>query len=176
VNEIAQAALDKVRGLSQALHPSILEELGLDSAIESYLSNVERQLGVRVIYQRSGAPLTIDPAISIQVYRVLQEALTNVSRHSGAGEAVVQLSASDDWLELIVEDHGGGIEQTAALRRESRPTGAPRPTTGLAGMRERASLVGGTLAIEGPTNGGTRIHLRVPMRPTTIDERPTTND
>ena len=76
VNEIAQTALDKVRSLSQALHPSILDELGLESAIESYVAIVERQLGLRVVYERSGPPLAIDPATSIQVYRVLQEALT----------------------------------------------------------------------------------------------------
>jgi signal transduction histidine kinase len=190
INEIAQSALDSVRTLSQALHPSILDELGLESAIESYLAGVERQIGVKVTYTRSGLPQPIDPNVSIQVYRVLQEALTNVARHAGSGAATVRLHGTDAWLELIVEDHGRGLRPTAAAPETTGPPrgsdttgplrgspttgplrGSPttgplrgsRPTTGLAGMRERAALAGGTLDIETPSGGGTRIRLRVPV-------------
>jgi signal transduction histidine kinase len=176
INEIAQSALDNVRSLSQALHPSILDELGLESAIESYLATVGRQTGLTVSYERRGTLLAIDPAISIHVYRVLQEALTNVARHSGAREATVRLTCDGQWLELVVEDAGRGIspESAGPLRgsglagplRGSRPTSerlrGSRPTTGLTGMRERAALVGGTLEIESPPTGGTRVRLRVP--------------
>ena len=178
INEIAQSALDHVRALSQTLHPSILEELGLESAIESYLAGVERQLGVTVTYTRTGTLPAIDPAVSIQVYRVLQEALTNVSRHAGTGAATVELNSSGDWVELIVEDRGRGIASTddrmgatGPLRgarpvQEDRTTSPlPRsgPTTGITGMRERAALVDGTLDIETPPGGGTRVRLRVPI-------------
>jgi signal transduction histidine kinase len=153
--------------LSQALHPSILEELGLDSAVESYLSNVERQLGLHVTYERTGPPLVIPPAVSIQVYRVLQEALTNVARHSGASEALVHLTSAPGWLELVVEDQGRGLDHDeAALVRDTRPTRESRPTTGLTGMRERAALVGGTLDVDSSVSGGTRVRLRVPIGPT----------
>ena len=155
INLIAQEALDKVRGLSQALHPSILEELGLDSAIDSFLSNVERQLGLQVTYQRSGPRLTLDPAVSIQVYRVLQEALTNVARHAQTTQATVGLTTTDSMLELTVTDHGMGI---------TAPTPG-RVTTGVISMRERAALAGGTLDIASPgdQNSGTRVTLRVPI-------------
>jgi signal transduction histidine kinase len=165
VNEIAQSALDNVRGLSQSLHPSVLDELGLESAIDTYLAGVERQLGLKVTYERVGAPLAIDPSISIQVYRVLQEALTNVARHAGAGEATVRLTSADDTLELVVEDNGRGMAPAGAARAmpASSVRREARPTTGMASMRERAALVGGTLEVESPATGGTRVRLRVPI-------------
>ncbi len=91
IGEVAQGALDSVRGLSQSLHPSILEELGLESTIEWYLSTFERQSGVSVSYERAGDPVHVDAQKAIHVYRVLQEALANVARHSGARQASVRL-------------------------------------------------------------------------------------
>ena len=169
INEIAQSALDNVRSLSQALHPSILDELGLESAIESYLATVERQIGLSVRYERSATPSAIEPSISIHVYRVLQEALTNVARHSGARDASVRLTFAAGHLELIVEDAGRGLRQDSA----GADSGAgSRPTTGLTGMRERAALVGGTLTMENPVTGGTLVRLRVPLS-TSNAQRPT---
>ncbi len=91
IGEIAQAALDNVRGLAQTLHPSILEELGLESTIDWYLSTVEKQFGIQVAYERAGAPAAIDATTGIHIYRVLQESLSNVARHSGAKSARVRL-------------------------------------------------------------------------------------
>jgi len=174
INEIAQTALDHVRALSQTLHPSILEELGLESAIESYLAGVERQIGVRVTYTRTGDLPPLDPSVSIQVYRVLQEALTNVARHSGTDAATVRLHSSGDWLELIVDDAGRGIQAPVA-DAPTEPRRGLRPTTGITGMRERAALVDGTLDVEAPSTGGTRIRLRVPI-PITNCQSPIAND
>src|SRR5688572_21879973 len=95
IGEVAQGALDSVRGLSQSLHPSILEELGLESTIEWYLSTFERQSDVQVTYERIGDPVRVDEQTAIHVYRVLQEALANVSRHSGARQATVTLRARE---------------------------------------------------------------------------------
>ena len=91
IGEIAQAALDNVRGLAQTLHPSILEELGLESTIDWYLSTVEKQFGIQVAYERAGTPAAIDATTGIHIYRVLQESLSNVARHSGAKSARVRL-------------------------------------------------------------------------------------
>ena len=100
IGEVAQTALDNVRGLSQTLHPSILEELGLDSTIDWYLSTVEKQLGIHVALRDAAARRgrSMRPA-AIHVYRVLQEALSNVARHSGTDRAVVRLRlrAGYDW-------------------------------------------------------------------------------
>ncbi len=152
IGEIAQTTLDNVRGLSQSLHPSILEEAGLEHTIEWYLSTLERQLGVTVSYERSGTPAPVDSAVAIHVYRVLQEALNNIARHSGSPQAWVRLRFEPDVLQLEVEDHGKGFVGAS-----------PRRGLGLVAMRERAELVGGTLEFGRPNEGGTIVRLRVPM-------------
>src|SRR5206468_4338004 len=126
----AQATLDNVRGLSQTLHPAALEQAGLEATIDWYVSTVRRQTGLAVAYERRGGIRPVDSAIGIHVYRVLQEALSNVTRHSGADRAWVRLRLGDDALELTIEDHGGGI-----------PADSKRAGLGIVGMRERAALV-----------------------------------
>jgi signal transduction histidine kinase len=153
VSEIAQSALENVRGLSQTLHPSILEELGLESTIDWYLSTIRKQFDIEVFYQRDGDTVVIDDRTGIHVYRVLQEALANVVRHAGAKDASVRLRSADNTLELEVEDHGKGL-----------PRDLSRPGLGLIAMRERAELMGGTLECLRPQQGGTLIRLRVPLR------------
>lgn len=152
VQEIAQSTLEKVRELSQALHPSMLEEAGLETTIEWYLSTVERQLGLSVSYERTGPAMKIDGTIAIHVYRVLQEALTNVARHSGTRQAAVRLRSSARLLELEVEDHGRGI-----------PAAPDAQGLGIVTMRERAELVGGSIEFSRPPAGGTLVRLRVPL-------------
>jgi signal transduction histidine kinase len=144
--------LTNVRSLSQTLHPSILEELGLDSTVDWYLGTVEKQLGLVVSYQRSGTSVPVDGTIGIHVYRVLQEALSNVSRHSGADRVWVRLNYSAAALELEVEDHGAGLAARTGRRG-----------LGLVAMRERAELVGGTIEFARPPEGGTIVRLRVPL-------------
>jgi signal transduction histidine kinase len=163
IREIAQTALDNVRGLSQTLHPSILEEAGLEGTIEWYLPTVERQTGLAVSYERSGPSREIPNAIAIHVYRVLQEALNNVSRHSGSTRAWVRLRTSAEHLELDVEDHGVGL---AASNGQALASGEKerRRGLGLVAMRERAAIVGGTLEVRNVTGGGTLVRLTVPLQ------------
>jgi len=155
IGEVAQTALDSVRGLSQTLHPSILEELGLASTVDWYLSTIERQLGIRVAYEKPDQAQPVDPGVAIHVYRVLQEALSNVARHAGTGEAIVRLAFLKQELRLEVEDHGSGLAARAGPRG-----------LGLVAMRERAELVGGTLTLSRPPAGGTRVTLTVPLKET----------
>src|SRR4029077_17503709 len=104
VQEIAQTTLNNIRTLSQALHPVLLEEAGLESTLDWYIPTVERQAGLALHYDKSGPPFPVETAAGVHIYRVLQEALNNVSRHSGAREAWVRLKFSPDSLELEVED------------------------------------------------------------------------
>jgi len=152
IGEIAQTTLDNVRGLSQTLHPSLLEEAGLERTVDWYLSTIERQLGLTVKYERPTSAITVDSEIGIQVYRVLQESLSNIAKHSGVREAIVRLGASGGMLQLDVEDHGKGISQSPGRRG-----------LGIVGMRERAALVGGTIEFLRPAEGGTLVRLCVPM-------------
>jgi len=151
VNEIAQTALENVRGLSQTLHPSILEDAGLDDTIDWFVPHAERQLGIRIAYQRNGSAVSMDNSAAVHVYRVLQEALNNVARHSGAPEAWVRLRANTYGLSLEVEDHGKGLD--AATERRG---------LGIITMRERAELVGGDIEFMRPAAGGTLVRLTVP--------------
>jgi len=152
IGEIAQTTLDNVRGLSQTLHPSILEEAGLERTVDWYLSTIERQLGLAVRYERPATPVAVDSEIGIQVYRVLQESLSNIAKHAGVKQAVVRLGVSNDMLQLEVEDHGSGISASPSRRG-----------LGIIGMRERAALVGGTIEFLRPAGGGTLVRLCVPM-------------
>jgi signal transduction histidine kinase len=150
VREIAQTTLDNIRSLSQALHPVLLEEAGLESTLDWYIPTVERQTGLRLHYEKSGTAFPLDVSASVHVYRVLQEALNNVSRHAGAKEAWVRLKFLPDRLELEVEDRGKGI----VAERNGRGIG-------LVAMRERAEIIGGTLELLQPGAGGTVVHLRI---------------
>jgi signal transduction histidine kinase len=151
VREIAQTTLNNIRSLSQALHPVLLDEEGLESALDWYIPTVERQRGLAVKYEKNGSAFPVDSNAGVQIYRVLQEALNNVSRHSGAKEAWVRLKFLRDALLLEVEDHGKGL---TAQRNQ--------PGIGLVGMRERAELIGGKLELLQPNGGGTLVRLTVP--------------
>lgn len=152
VSEIAQSTLEKVRSLSQALHPVMLDEAGLESTIDWYIPVLERQTGIAISYAKSGTPFPVDGSVGIHIYRILQEALNNLARHSGASEAWVRLRFSAQALELEVEDHGVGFVERST-----------RTGIGLVAMRERTELLGGTIVFLKPAEGGTLVRLKVPM-------------
>jgi len=151
VQEIAQSTLDNIRTLSQALHPVLLEEAGLESTLDWYIPTVGRQTGLALHYEKTGQPFPVETSAGVHIYRVLQEALNNVSRHSGTSDAWVRLRFSSDSLELEVEDHGKGFVAEESQRG-----------IGLVAMRERAELIGGTLAISPRSQGGTKVRLQIP--------------
>jgi signal transduction histidine kinase len=151
VQQIAQSTLNNIRTLSQALHPVLLEEAGLESTLDWYIPNVGRQAGIELHYEKSGKQFPLEMSAGVHIYRVLQEALNNVSRHSGAREAWIRLRYLPDALELEVEDHGTGFVAEKMQRG-----------IGLVAMRERAELIGGTLAITPRPQGGTHLRLQIP--------------
>ena len=151
VQGIAQSTLNKIRTLSQALHPVLLEEAGLESTLDWYIPTVEHQAGLTLHYEKTGKPFPVETGAGVHVYRVLQEALNNVSRHSGAREAWIRLKFSANSLELEVEDHGTGFVAEKMQRG-----------IGLVAMRERAELIGGVLAVSPRAPGGTLVRLEVP--------------
>jgi len=151
VQEIAQSTLNNIRTLSQALHPVLLEEAGLESTLDWYIPTVGRQTGIALHYEKIGQSFPVETSAGVHIYRVLQEALNNVSRHSGAGDAWIRLRFSPDSLELEVEDHGKGFVSEKLQRG-----------IGLVAMRERAELIGGTLAVSPRPQGGTKVRLRIP--------------
>ncbi len=151
VQQIAQDTLDRVRSLSQALHPVMLDEVGLEATLDWHIPIVERQTGIAICYEKLGAPFAVDRSAGVQLYRILQEALNNVARHSGAKQAWVRLRFLTATLELEVEDHGAGFS--------GRPA---KQGIGLVAMRERSELMGGGIVFSTPAAGGTLLHLTVP--------------
>jgi signal transduction histidine kinase len=151
VLQTVQATLENVRSLSQALHPVMLDEAGLESTLDWYIPTVERQNGIAISYDKEGEPFPVDGSAGVHVYRVLQEALNNVARHSGAKQASVRLRFLSRTLELEVQDHGSGFAESPNKRG-----------IGLVAMRERAELMGGQIVFSRPPEGGTLVHLTVP--------------
>jgi signal transduction histidine kinase len=151
VNEIAQTTLNNIRTLSQALHPVLLEEAGLENTLDWYIPNVERQSGLALHYEKTGKSFPVEAGAGVHIYRVLQEALNNVSRHSGAREAWVRLKFLADSLELEIEDNGTGFT-----------AGKMQRGIGLVAMRERAELLDGTLTISPAAHSGTIVRLQIP--------------
>ncbi len=152
VRDMAQTTLDSVRSLSQALHPVILDEAGVVSAIDWYLPMLERQNQIAIHYDKTGTTTPIENSAGIHIYRILQEALNNVVRHSGASEAWVRLAFHERALSLEVEDHGKGMQPDPARRG-----------IGVVAMRERAELLHGNIKWLPAAGGGTLVRLEVPQ-------------
>jgi two-component system sensor histidine kinase UhpB len=143
-------ALDEVRRISRELRPEMLEQLGLVSALTELSTTFERASGVRV--ERSfDAPLPrLSPDTELAIYRIAQESLTNVARHSNAAHVTIVLERSLDSVVLRVVDDGCGLG------------GAPVEHGGLRSMRERALSIDGALAVEDGAGGGVEVRLEVP--------------
>jgi signal transduction histidine kinase len=151
VREIVQTTLEKIRSLSHALHPVVLDEAGLESALDVYLPAFEKRTGIRVRYEKTGAGRELDRELSIHLYRVMQEALNNVARHSNSKGAAVRLRFLPEALVLEVEDEGSGFQHkdTHGL--------------GLVSMRERAELVNGRIEFSSGESGGVLVRVTVPL-------------
>jgi signal transduction histidine kinase len=152
VQEIVQATLDKVRTLSHALHPAVIEEAGLETALRQHLPVFEKQTGIKIEYESSGSGPALDQTVAVHMFRVLQEALNNVARHSKAIRAVVRLRYAAECVVLEVEDGGVGLDSATRSRG-----------MGLVSMRERADLVHGRLELLNADGGGLLVRLTVPL-------------
>jgi signal transduction histidine kinase len=157
VRGIVQQTLDKIRTESRLLHPVVLDDFGLEKALQWYVEQFGRQHGINARYLKSGPIGVISPEATIHIYRIVQEALTNVSRHSGSTDAWVRLRQADDRIELEIEDRGKGL-----------PPEADRGNTwegiGLVSMRERTQLMGGSFALRPAEGGGLIVSVQVPLR------------
>jgi len=155
VRAVAQQTLDRIRTRSRWLHPGVLDDFGLLKALEHFTGEFEQQSGVRVRMSVTGAVDAIGDDCAIHVYRIVQEALSNVARHAKSTEAMLRLTRTADALELDVEDRGVGMPPDV----EARATRG----LGLISMRERAELMGGALALTRPDAGGVLLRVRIPM-------------
>ena len=150
MTQLIDKTLNDARRMSARLRPSVLDDLGLAAAIESCARDIAERAGLECDLELEETT-SLDDDRNIAVFRIAQEALTNVARHAQASRVRVRLESRDGAIALQVIDDGCGID-----------AGAGRGSLGLVGMRERAAALGGRLEIGVADGGGTRVHLRVP--------------
>ncbi len=143
--------IEDVRGMAIRLRPGVLDDLGLVDALEWFTADFEKRTNITCVFEHSRIPV-ISESIATAAYRIAQEALTNVARHARASRAEVELVTHDGQLQLTVVDDGDGFETENLSESEG---------LGVAGMKERANLVGGDLEVRAAPGEGTRIRLRV---------------
>jgi PAS domain S-box-containing protein len=144
--------IDEVRGLATRLRPGVLDDLGLIDALEWYIMDFEKRTGIVCAFKHGRVP-SIDGIGATAAYRIVQEALTNVTRHAGATQVKISLQPEKGMLTLAVVDNGRGFNLQEIAASEC---------LGLAGMRERAGLLGGSLEIRSRPGKGTRVCFRLP--------------
>lgn len=145
-----------VHDLSHQLHPAKLEQLGLVAALRGLCCELAQAHGLSIEFAAAGVPASIPGETALCLYRITQEALRNIIKHSGAPHARVELCGSPDAITLKISDDGAGFD----------PVGSDgNPGLGLVSMRERLRLVGGQIAIDARPAGGVRIDVRIPWTP-----------
>lgn len=157
VRQITHATLEKMRSLSQMLHPSVIDDYGLVKGIEWYVGVFQKQTGLETTVVVQGVPERITGQLATHCFRIVQEALNNAAKHSGAKRAEVEMSFGADTLTVTIMDFGKGLKP----EKESVKRGL-----GLIAMRERAALVGGKLDIHSTPGAGTTVVLTMPLQQT----------
>jgi PAS domain S-box-containing protein len=158
LQDIASTLMQQMHDLAWQLRPTALDTFGLEVALRGYVqewstkSNIPADLVCLGLSNKSRLPQEVETAL----YRVVQEALTNVQRHAEAQQVSISVECRDDSVAVVIEDDGRGCDVEAAEQTQR---------LGLLGMRERVELVGGTLTIESTPNQGTAIYVRVPHLP-----------
>jgi signal transduction histidine kinase len=158
---ITDGALHTVRDLSHLLHPAMLDDLGLPAALDWYLSGFGRRHGITVELLHERMDERLEPQTEAAIYRIVQEAMTNVAKHARAAVAVVFVRRVDDTVLVTIEDNGIGFDPERARRG-----------LGLIGIRERVAHLEGTVLIDAAPGRGTRLTINLPARLAARDENP----
>jgi signal transduction histidine kinase len=151
--DLIDSTISEVRNIATRLRPAVLDDLGLIDALEWHAADFEKRTGIPCVFRHNQVPPVSEP-ISVAVYRVAQEALTNAARHSGAARVEISLRAREGRLRLAVADNGRGFNP------DSPPD---KGQLGVAGMHERAGLAGGRLEIRSRPGGGAEVRLDLPL-------------
>lgn len=165
VQSIAEDTLQRIRTMSHLLHPSLLDDLGLEAALEAHLRGVERRHGMPVTFTHVNAGQRLAPELETAVYRAVQEAVTNVVTHARATRCDVRLEGRESSVRVTVEDDGSGFDPAG------EPAAGPRAGLGLISIRERVAQFGGAFHLESAPGRGTRLTIELPARPAPRDDR-----
>jgi two-component system, NarL family, sensor histidine kinase UhpB len=153
--EMVDETVASVRRIATELRPLMLDDLGLNAAIEWLAHGWAARMGIKVRLRLDPADPDIGEAAAIALYRMVQEALTNIARHARASEVRIELRQAGGALRLTVQDNGVGFAESSMYREGSH---------GLMGLRERAYMLGGELQVGNARSGGGRITVRLPLR------------
>lgn len=154
----------RVRQLSLDLRPAMLDDLGLLPTLLWHFERYTGQTHVQVVFRHTGlVERRFPPDVETTIYRLVQEALTNVARHAYVNEVTVRLWADQDTISVQIEDLGTGFDSEATL--------AVSTSSGLAGMHKRAGLLGGRMAIDSASGAGTRLTVELPLAPVQPDRK-----
>ncbi|HLB29761.1 MAG TPA: sensor histidine kinase, partial [Dehalococcoidia bacterium] len=156
VRRMVEAAVDDVRRFSRDLRPSMLDDLGLVHAVDWLVADMAQRTGIQARLKVEGEPWRLRAETEVAVYRIVQEALRNVEKHSGAASVDVMLSFSPDGLVAEVADDGRGFDPAQVLEGHGHGAGL-----GLMGMQERAQLVGATASIRSQPGQGACVTIEV---------------
>ena len=152
---LIEVSIQSVRHISGDLRPAVLDHLGLAEAVQWEATKFEARTGIRCRVRSSFKPERLDRTRALALFRIIQEALTNVARHAHAGAVRITLQGQARWLTLVVRDNGRGITKREATNFES---------IGLLGMAERARLIGGRVTVGGTPGRGTTVSVQVPYK------------
>jgi PAS domain S-box-containing protein len=158
IQHLVEKTSEFIHTFSRQIHPGMLEDLGLFQAVRSYVRDLEKNTGLRVSLHFSGTPGRATIEQKAALYRIVQESLNNVLKHSGAREARVMIRKSSRGVTLKVMDNGKGFESAGISETRGKRQGL-----GLVGMRERALAVGGKFLVLSRPGKGTRVHVHLPF-------------
>lgn len=159
MSKIIDATVEKVRDIALELRPDVLDNLGLLEAVEWYAEEFQRRSGIPCSIHIPKKRFAVDENLATALFRILQEALTNVARHSGASKVNVTLSKADHEIVLVVNDNGRGIAEDEKTSRGS---------LGILGMSERVLRFDGRLEINGIPGEGTHVSVKIPLPERTV--------
>jgi PAS domain S-box-containing protein len=153
--ELVNSSIQTVKRIATELRPGILDDLGLFSAIEWLFEEFQNRTKIKCKLDIEGEMDLIDDEVSIAVFRIFQETITNITRHSRASHTEVKISCFDNELMMEVEDNGKGIsvEELDSSR-----------SLGIIGMRERVNILRGEFEVSGDPGKGTKVHVKIPLR------------
>jgi two-component system sensor histidine kinase UhpB len=151
---LISSAIESVQRITAELRPVMLDELGLGSVIQWYLEEFQDRTSIKYEIEMELDEVSLGSGQATAIFRILQEALTNVIRHAGASQVNLYINNEGDYFILRLNDNGRGINQSEINRVDA---------FGLIGMRERALAFGGTINFEGSPDSGTIVSLRLPL-------------
>jgi len=155
VSECITLISDDVRQMAYRFHPSILDDLGLVKAVRSLVDDFSTHTGIRSSYMHNDPVAALPDEVTIGIYRIVQESLSNVARHAQASHVEVEVMCDEEMIDLSIRDNGVGFD----LGQSSKPGGH----LGLLSMKERVRLAQGTLEVESIPGHGTHIRVHIPL-------------